>query len=74
MHTKISSKVNESPYPSIEVFVEGMGTCCTPDDSAVYLEFFEGKWWLRVWSDINQEDPTHTIDMSGALETNRSEA
>lgn len=68
MHEKISSKINELPYPSIEVFVEGMGTKCTPDDSPIYLEFFEGKWQLVVWADINQEDPTHRIDMSGAFE------
>jgi hypothetical protein len=27
-----------------------------------------GKWVLRVWGDINQEDPTHTIDLAGAEE------
>jgi hypothetical protein len=69
----ISTKTNETPYPSIEVFVEGMGTCCTPGDSPIYLELYEGKWWLRVWSDINSEDPTHSIDMSGALESCRKE-
>jgi hypothetical protein len=69
----ISTKLNERPYPSIEVLVEGMGTCCTPNDSPIYLELFEGKWWLRVWADINQEDPTHTIDMSGAFELARKE-
>jgi hypothetical protein len=26
-----------------------------------------------VWGDINQEDPTHTIDLKGALESNRIE-
>lgn len=26
---------------------------------------------LHVWADINQEDPTHTIDLSGALESRR---
>ena len=68
---ELTTKVNESPYPSLEVFIDGMGTRCTPNDSPIYLEFFEGKWWLRVWSDINKEDPTHSIDMSSALESNR---
>ena len=68
---KISTKVSESPIPSVEVFVEGMGTHCTPNDSPIYLEFFEGKWQLIVWSDINKEEPTHRIDMSSAFEASR---
>jgi len=30
------------------------------------LEVWEGELRLIVWADINQEDPTHTIDLSGA--------
>ena len=41
------------------------------EGAPIYLEFCDGKWELFVWSDINQEDPTHRIDMSGALEANR---
>jgi hypothetical protein len=70
---QIAAKTNDYPHPSLEVFIEGMGTCCTPDDSPIYLEYFDGKWWLRVWSDINKQDPTHSIDMSGALESVRKE-
>ena len=39
--------------------------------SPIYLEHYEGKFWLRVWADINQEEATHNIDLSGALELNR---
>ena len=69
----ITEQVNLSKHaPSCEIFVEGMGLCGSKgDDSAIYLEYYEGKWWLRVWSDINQEDPTHSIDMSGALHSAR---
>lgn len=74
MTAKITTKVHASPHPSVEIFVEGMGTCGSiGDDSAIYLEFYEGKWQLLVWADINEEDPTHRIDMSGAFETNRLE-
>ena len=69
----IKTKVSTVPHPSVEVFIEGMGTHCTPDDSPIYLEFFEGKWQLVVWADINQEEPTHRIDMSSAFEANRLE-
>ena len=58
--------------PTLEVFVKGVGLCGSiGDDSAIYLEHYQGKWVLRVWADINQEDPTHVIDMSGALHTAR---
>jgi len=66
-----NTRVKSAPLYSVEVFVEGMGMCLAPDDAPIYLEFVEGKWWLRVWSDINKEDETHRIDMSGALESNR---
>lgn len=35
------------------------------------LEMFDGKLRLIVWADINQDDPTHTIDLSNAAEANR---
>jgi len=69
--TKIHTKINETPHPSLEVFIKGLGTP-SPGDSPIYccLESFEGRWQLVVWSDINKEAPTHRIDMSGAFETN----
>ncbi len=69
----ITTQINEfKDAPSCEIFVKGMGLCGSDgDDSAVCLEYYQGKWWLRVWSDINQEDPTHSIDMSGALHSAR---
>ena len=36
------------------------------DDAVVFIEFNDGKPMLYVWSDINKEDPTHIIDLSGA--------
>lgn len=56
-----------------EVLVTGMGTANMAEGhgSPIFLEKYEGKWTLHVWSDINQEDATHRIDLSGALESNR---
>ena len=59
------------PGPTLEVLISGMGTCCTPDAAPIYLEFYEGKWVLHVWSDINKEDPTHRNEMDGAFENRR---
>jgi hypothetical protein len=39
----------------------------------VMLEWWEGRPRLIVWADINREDPTHTIELEGALETARKE-
>lgn len=35
------------------------------------FEWYEGKPWLYVWADINTEDFTHAIDLSGAMESER---
>ena len=37
----------------------------------VTLEYYEGRWVLHVWADINREEPTHKIDLTGALESQR---
>lgn len=63
-------------YPGgIEVFPEGCGVFTSePHTGApIYLEHYEGKFQLLVWADINQEDPTHIIDLSGARESEREE-
>ena len=50
---------------------EGMGTW-DGSYAPVLLERHHGKIRLVVWADINQEAPTQTIDLSGALESKRS--
>jgi len=37
----------------------------------IMLDFYDGKPRLLVWADINSEDPTHKIDLEGALESKR---
>jgi hypothetical protein len=37
----------------------------------VKIEWYEGKLWILVWGDINNEDPTHRIPLSGARESLR---
>ena len=63
----------EGPSHGVEVFILDMGRSRLQHDCPIFLGFNEGKWILHVWSDINQEDPTHQIDMSAALESNRIE-
>ncbi len=37
----------------------------------VMIEHYDGVLRLLVWGDINQQDPTHIIDLEGALEAKR---
>lgn len=39
----------------------------------VLVETYNGKPQVVIWADINQEDPTHIIDLSLAIESNRRE-
>jgi hypothetical protein len=34
----------------------------------IHIEHYDGKLTLRVWGDINSEDPTHVIDLHDAME------
>jgi hypothetical protein len=36
------------------------------DDAIIFLELNDGRPILYVWADINSEEPTHTINLSGA--------
>ena len=54
---------------------EGYGTKNTiGDEPMVMMEFWEGELRVLVWTDINQEDPTHIISLEGAkLEARKEE-
>ncbi|MFA5766472.1 MAG: hypothetical protein WC919_00925 [Candidatus Paceibacterota bacterium] len=53
----------------VGIYVDQHSTKTAADDhpdAVVYLEIENGRPILRVWADINSEEPTHTIDLSGA--------
>ena len=54
---------------SAEVYIGGLGTMTQTGGAPIFIEEKEGRWYLYVWSDITKEDPTHTIDLSGASES-----
>ena len=58
---------------TMHIHIPGMGTAnMDPGEGPTALvEFYNGVWTLYVWADINKENPTHEIDLSGALESNR---
>ena len=59
---------------SLGLFIhpEGTGTYDGPY-APVLLEQHEGTLILVIWADINQQEPTHLIDLSTAMESNRSD-
>lgn len=69
---KVTIKANRN---GIEICPEGYGDMTTEDGhgAPIFLEFYDGKLVLRAWADINQEDPTHQIDMEEARESNRKD-
>ena len=48
----------------------GQGTMTEGHGRPIVIEYYEGRLVLRVWADINSEEPTHVIDLSGAKEIN----
>ena len=50
---------------------QGYGCHGCDDAGPLYLEVHEGRLRLLVWGDINQEDPTHIIDLEDARDDRR---
>lgn len=69
---RISVKV-VSQSGSVYIRPEGTGDCTSEDGHGfpICLEYYEGSLRLIVWSDINQEDPTHIIPMENSFTSNR---
>lgn len=55
----------------ISIHPEGCGTNECEDCAPIYLEYYNGRFRLIVWDDINSEEPTHKIDLTSALESER---
>lgn len=52
---------------------EGTGDYYSEDKCGfpIMMEYYNGSVRLVIWSDINQQDPTHIIPLEGALESKR---
>ena len=50
----------------------GLNTMETGQEQVIYIEQKDGEVRVLIWADINEEEPTHVIDLSKARETNRS--
>ena len=43
------------------------------EGEVIFVDVEGGNPMVRVWGDINEEDPTHTITLEGAKESDRKE-
>lgn len=59
----------------VGIAVEGYGDFGSTDGEGepIYVEYYNGKLVAHLWADINKEDPTHSVELEGALEGNRQE-
>lgn len=64
---KLKVKAEFDGVGRLLVSIEGYGDEGRP----VIIDLFNDKLQVVVWADINNEDPTHVIDLKGALESER---
>ena len=60
---------------ALSIFPQGYGDFGSMDGHGcpVFLELYQGRLRLVVFAEINQEDPTHIIDVEGASEARRAQ-
>jgi len=58
---------------AVLIKAEGYGDCVSEDDcgTPIAIELYDGKLRVIAWADINREDYTDIIDLSGAKIENR---
>jgi len=71
---QIANDANER-HDGFYLMVKGYGDASSPDGHGAQLkvENQSGQIRIIVWSDINNEDPTHIIRLDEALESRRNE-
>ena len=75
VYTRVGTVTIDASDVGVEIGIEGYGLAELDDGPFIYIDMFcDGAPKLLVWTDINNPNPTHTIDISGALETNREVA
>ena len=74
MKAQLRKGYSDDYYYALSVKGYGDYTSKDGEGSIAILEIFEGELRLIVWADINQEDPTHIINLEQSKETYRIEA
>jgi hypothetical protein len=64
--TKVPFTVEHSNGGTLWFHANGYGN---EDAPPVKIEWYEGQLWVLVWADINNDDPTHKISLSGTMKS-----
>jgi hypothetical protein len=70
----VTGSINTNGDLGVALYFDGFGDCCHQDNSGtpVYIEKYDGEVIVRIYGDINNEEPTHNISLEGARLENRS--
>ncbi len=65
---EITGTVDAKANLGIALSFKGYGDCTSADDSGtpVYIEKYDGRLVVRIYGNINSEDPTHNISLEDA--------
>lgn len=66
-------RLNTTSNLGVAVSFDGHSDCCSEDNvgTPLYIEKYDGKLRVLLYADINSEEPSHVIDLSGARNSNR---
>ena len=61
--------------PGLELMFDGYSNCCSEDDDGclLYIEYYDSELFVRVYGDINSEEPTAVINLETARNGAREE-
>ena len=69
----VKMTVHSNRGTHLTIAADGYGDLVSFDGAPVIMELYEGTLRVLVWGDINSEEPTHTISLADAKESNRQE-
>lgn len=69
----IAVTLNTTSNLGLAFSFDGHSDCCSADNvgTPLYVEKYDGKLRVLVYADINSEEPSHIIDLSGAHNNRR---
>ncbi len=70
----IAATLNTKSNLGLAISFDGYSDCCSEDNlgTPLYIEKYDGKLRVLVYADINSEEPSHVIDLSGAQNNRRN--
>jgi hypothetical protein len=70
LNDQVEAKISIMTH-GVELGVKGYSNLIDDEGCVAYLEYYESELRLIVWANINEEDPTHIINLEGARNERR---